>query len=171
MARHRRYRRYYRRRSNWSSRINELNISETLAANGDFFIQRDLVTNPAQTDNNISNKFTVKNVRAELEAQVTSSEATAINFVRAYIMFVPQGVPVNGSLPTNHPEWIMAYRWVGSPVANGSPYFPALRLGSRLSRNLDTGDRITFIIIGSNTDVVAAGINCNGLVRYNTKAI
>ena len=170
MARHRRSRRYYRKRGVWSSRIQELNISETAAAGTNFFIQRDLVENPVQSDSNISQKFTVKNMRAELEAQITTTNPAAVNFIRAYIMFVPQGVTVNASLPLNHPEWIMAYRWIGSATLNTTPYFPALRLGSRLARNLDTGDRITFLIIGENSDIQATGLNCNGLVRYNTKA-
>lgn len=169
MARIRR-RRYYRKKASWSSRIQELNISENAAAGGTFFIQRDLVTNPPQADNNISQKFTVKNIRAELETQITTTNPAAVNFMRAYVMFVPQGVTIEANLPLNHPEWIMAYRWIGSAVLNSTPYFPALKLSSRLARKLDTGDRITFLIIGDNNDTQATGLNCNGLVRYNTKA-
>lgn len=170
MARKYYRKRYYKKKVNWSSRLTEINISQLVTANQTFFIYRTLATNPAQDDNTISQRFTVKNVQCQMEIQQTTGQAAAINFCQQYLLYIPQGFSLSENTPFEHPEWIMAHRWLGSPEDNETPYFPALKFSTRLARNLDTGDRIVYLFIGNNTSSESATINVNGIVKFNTKA-
>lgn len=99
---------------------------------------------------------------------VTSNDTSAVEQLQAYIMYVPQGMAVTETFPYNHPEYILAYRWLGSPNSD-VPYRNPLFIKSRLSRRLQTGDSIIFLIIGI-ASANGSFVNVNGLVRYWTKA-
>lgn len=181
MARIRRFRRY-RKRASWSTRLTNIEGQQLATAGNDYIVYYNLAQNAAQDDNTVSQKYTVKNVHAQL--QLEANNAVLVENLQAYIMFVPQGyVPTGtpsayGSLPFDHPEWIMAYRFYGSaqhdnngPDATEIPTFPPLRLRSRLSRKLDTGDRIVLIILGRNmSQGTSVTLTYRGLVKMNTKA-
>lgn len=184
MAKSYRRRRYYRRRGkHWSTRLTNFSGSQSAAVNANYVIYQNLCQNPAQDNDTISQLYTVKNVDCTIELQSNSSN---IENFQVYIMYVPQGYIPTGvpsayeTLPYDHPEWIMAYRYYGSPnveyvnAGSGSnlntPGFPPLRLKSRLARKLDTGDRVIALIIGTNASTVSQTLDYNGLVKYNTKA-
>lgn len=173
MAR-RRYRRFYKRRSGkWSPNLQVLRGEGTAPATETF---ADFITiaqnNTSTSQNSIAQVFTVKNVEVSAELEATGS----IQNVEYYIMFVPEGYALSADLPEVHTEWIMAYKYIGTPVnstgtvggavlSNAQP--PKIR--TRLSRKLNTGDQIVFIIRGYNT-TSQQPVYYHGLVRWWTKA-
>lgn len=176
MARYRRYRKYSRRnRKTWSTRLNNFSGQQSAAPQSNYVIYTNLCQNPAQDVNTVSQLYTVKNINC----QVNLWGSSAINNLQAYVMYVPQGyIPTGvpsayGSLPYDHPEWIMAHRFIGRPQATNSGVTEQLRLFSRLARKLDTGDRIVMIILGTNTTASGGSsvtLAYDGLVKFNTKA-
>jgi len=184
MAR-RRYRRYYRRRGKkWSTRLNNFSGAQSAAASGTFVIYQNLCQNPAQSVDTISQLYTVKNIDCSIE--LSAGGTSVIENLQAYVMYIPQGYIPTGvpsayaNAPFEHPEWIMAHRYYGSPqveyqgtqnLSANTPGFPPLKLRTRMARKLDTGDRVIVIILGSNTSASAsAELTYSGLVKYNTKA-
>lgn len=166
----RRYRRFYKRKGKWSTRLTNINVTQQVNGGIQFFVFRTLATNPVQDDNTVSQRFTVKNVQCQIEIQQTGGEQAGINFCQQYILFIPQGYQLTADTPYEHPEWIMAHRYLGSPVENDTPYFPAQRFTTRLARKLDTGDRVVYLFSGTNTSQSQSTINVNGVVKLNTKA-
>lgn len=98
-------------------------------------------------------------------------------------MFVPQGMNVTASYNLEHPEYIMAYKFLGSPSVDytnlvgqgsivGQQYQP-YRINTRLSRKLNTGDSVILFIKGNNTNTTGttnAVFDFHGLVRWWTRA-
>lgn len=171
----RRYRRRFYKKGRWSANINNLYAQSIFAQSGTGFITIDLQTNPAQNNTTVSQQYTVKNVEMTYEVETTLNNSQSIlENLQAYIIYVPQGMVVTETLPFNHPEYIMAYRWLGSPNPDSATY-PVGRnplfIKSRLSRRLQTGDKIIFLLIGQNPQE-SGGIpmEVRGLVRYWTKA-
>jgi len=178
MAKYRRYRKYSRRgRSGmWSTRLQNISGSQLAGTGNDFIIYYNLCTNPAQSDTTVSQKYTVKNINLQLEVEYPGA---FVENLQAYVMFIPQGFIPTGvpsayaEIPFQHPEWIMAHRFIGSPTnaqVGNTPGFPPLRIRSRLARKLDTGDRVVVVILGSNAATESSTIYYRGLVKYNTKA-
>lgn len=175
MARKIFYRRFRRRLGKWSPNIRRISLSGTAQANSVFsdfvtIAQNNTVTSPTT----ISQIFTVKNV--EVSAQLSADVPDAIENLEYYIMYVPQGFGLDANLPFAHPEWIMAYKFIGTPIAEGTSV-PSTsnaqvpRIKTRLSRKLNTGDTIVFMITGRNaitTDSI--NVRYTGLIRWWTKA-
>lgn len=178
MAR-RRYRRRFRRRSGrWAPNI--IKISNQLqATSGEFASIETLAQNPTQTNTGVSQTFTVKNfeITFTLEA-ISQSGANALESITAYVMFVPQGMNVTSSYYAEHPEYILTYKYLGSPNldsagitgVNEGQQFQPYRIRSRLSRRLQTGDQIILFIQGSNQDSTTRAFNIDGIVRWWSKA-
>lgn len=179
MARYYRYRKYSRRfrSKRWSSRITNFTGEQSATGGNNFIIYTNLAQNPAQTETTVSQKYTVKNINCQLQIECDSTNFVNVENLQAFVMFIPQGYIPTGTpsayseVPFNHPEWIMTHRYIGSATndSQNAGYAP-LRLFSRLSRKLDTGDRIVVIILGKNTGTSSITIGYQGLVKYNTKA-
>lgn len=185
MARYRRYRKYTRRnRRKWSTRMSNFSGSQLVGSSSTFVAYANLASNPAQSEDTVSNLYTVKNIDCSVEIQANYSNI--LENLQAYVMFIPQGYIPTGTpsaysaAPFQHPEWIMAHRYYGSPTIEYqqqaqttalTPGFPPLRLKSRLSRKLDTGDRVVLILLGNNLSTTSSiEVDYRGLVKYNTKA-
>lgn len=177
----RRIKKYYRTKGRWSANIKTLTNSTINATPGTFFDFSDLCTNPVQTDNSVSQQYTVKNVEVSFEiefnpGQGSSTSGNIIEGLVTYIMFVPQGMTVTETYPNTHPEYIMAYKFYGSPNyeltnTNYTPGRNAVRIKTRLSRRLQTGDKIILLIVGSNSSSsTTLNLDYNGIVRWWTKA-
>lgn len=180
MARYRRTRRYRRRSGRWASNISEF-IEENITApsSSQFFGTTDLVLNPVQSNTTTSQIYTIKNIEASFELETSSpQDAYQIESLAYYIMFVPQGMNVGDDYNLQHPEYIMAYKFYGSPtpdVDNTSnpgnfSYKIPLRVKTRLSRKLQTGDKVVLYIKGLNQRSQSIILHINGLVRWWTKA-
>lgn len=179
MARYRRYRRYRRKSTKWASNITEF-IENTFTANpqSQFFGSSTLVVNPAQSNTGASQIFTVKNIEASFEMETAGpSSGALIESLAYYIMFVPQGMTITEDYNLLHPEYVMAYKFYGSPQADATGttnnaefnFRVPLRVKTRLSRKLNTGDRIILFIKGLNQST-STTLHVNGLVRWWTKA-
>jgi len=178
MARTKRIQKYYKK-SSWSTRISNIEGAQLVGANNKAIIYYNLCKNPAQDENTVSNKFTVKNIDLQLElSNASSSSGTSdLEDFQVYICYIPQGYVPTGTpsyyenVPFDHPEWIMVHRYVGLPLGDAATSYLPLHIKSRLARKLDTGDRVVLIILGKNTSTSQGyTIDYRGLVKYNTKA-
>lgn len=178
MARYtKRSRRYYKRKGIWSSRITNFEGQQLAGPSGNFVIYYNLAQNPAQNIDTVSQKYTVKNINLQAQLENESDvEPGSIENLQAFVMFIPQGFIPTGvpgayaDVPYQHPEWILAHRFYGSPTNDSNPGYPPLRLHSRLARKLDTGDRIVLIILGNNVSINSNTLTYRGIVKYVTKA-
>lgn len=164
-------RKYWKRRSGkWSSNIQNLNLTGTAQPNTRFGDSFTIAQNPAQANTTVSQQYTVKNV--EISGYIESTTYSNLKDLTYYIMYVPEGYAVGLDLPYNHPEWIMAYKYIGVGASSSSGSFDQPpRIKTRLSRRLNTGDSIIFLYIGNNTATSGASLlTFRGLVRWWTKA-
>lgn len=165
-----RRRRYYRKKGIWSSNIYKIQSSGSYASSGNFYNIWKLCENPAQSISSISQKYTVKNIELSYQFEVDTGAVESIESVCCYIMYVPQGMEVTSSFITNHPEYIMGYRFLGSPNDDGDNFRNPLFIKTRLSRTLNTGDEIILMVNGQNQASGSIGFNLNGVVRWWSKA-
>jgi len=166
--------RKYRRRTRWSSNIKEINAAAIATSQGAWSGSETLATNPAQDVLGVSQVYTVKNfdINFTIEASGTDSRAS-IEGVTAYIMYVPQGMTITETYPNYHPEYIMGCRFYGSPEneqTGAAGIRNPLSIRSRLARRLQTGDKIVFLLVGTNSGTTNVTIDFNGLLRWWTKA-
>lgn len=174
----RRYRRYKRSRGKWSPNIktigpNSFNITPETT---DSTIVT-LVTAPSYSENNVPFPYTVKNIEMSIEFENTRD--AVIENCMAFVMYVPEGYVVSTGLPQLHPEWILAYKYFGSPnhetsTATTSDFQTQqtiTRIRSRLARRLQTGDRIVLYVQGQNINAsITANLQYQGLIRWWSKA-
>lgn len=173
MARKRRTRRYFKK-TKYSSNIFDIGPSDFLLSTTEGWNATDitLITNPAQDINTTSSVKQIKNVEITMEAEANGSWE-GIESIQYYIMFVPEDMVITNQFPMKHPEYIMAYKFYGSPqpeygdtVVLKTP----VRIRSRLARNLNTGDKIVLYIRAANTTNSSKTIQYQGLVRFWTKS-
>ena len=177
MARYYRYRKYTRRfrRKTWSSRITNIDASQLVTGGNNLLYYKNLAVNPAQSDDTISQRYTVKNVFLQFPLEHTGTQYNSENSMencQSFILYLPQGRTVSESTPYDHPEWIMASKHIGLPLDNNSPGYPPLTMRTRLARKLDTGDKIVFLLIGRNSAGTGetVQVRLTGIARFNTKA-
>lgn len=178
MARYRRYRKYTRRnRGRWSANIQELGTTTISlpSSTGAWFQDYVLAFNPTQINTAVSQIYTVKNFEVTFEISTSSNTQlpSEVEDVTAYIMFVPQGMNVTATYNLEHPEYIMAYKFIGSPIddSNLSSKAQAPKIRTRLSRKLNTGDHVILFIKGNKTSSSSSGdLEFHGLARWWTKA-
>lgn len=172
MAR-RRYRRSYRRRGRWCSNIQELPQTSYSITQNPFGDSITLVTNPIQATTGVSQIYTVKNIEVSMVAEVNES-STGLNNIEDltyYIMYVPQGMNLTTDYNLEHPEYIMAYKYIGSPSSDGDQQYQPIRVKTRLSRKLNTGDQIILFFKGRvSVGTAQNAFTLGGLVRWWTKA-
>lgn len=173
MAKKRTTKRYYRPKSKWSANISEFSSTTgTLAANSVFHLESTLATNPSQTTLGVSQIYTVKNFEINFEFDQSGiGDITRIENLTAYIMFLPQGMTVTEDFNTEHPEYIMAYQYYGSPQPD-TPNYGVRKIKTRMARKLNTGDSVILYLKGQNTysQSISDPFTIHGLVRWWTKA-
>lgn len=176
MARTRRRYRRYRKSGRWSSNIQEVaNIVN--APPGVFSSAETIMTNPAQNVAGVSQAFTVKNLEITFTTDYQDSNAGVIQLesLAVYIMYVPQGMNVTSDYNLQHPEYIMAYKFIGSPSDEhddgvGQQYQP-IKVRTRLARKLQSGDGVILFIKGINSNNnTTYNFRLSGLIRWWTKA-
>lgn len=175
MAR-RRYRRYKRHSGRWAANIQE--IDGTVTASPGSFSQSDtLLLNPPQTPNIVTQVFTIKNIEITFVLDFKSTDGSNIQYIEgvtAYIMYVPQGMNLTSNYNVEHPEYIMAYKFLGSPLwdkTSQGQQFQPFKIRTRLARKLQSGDNIILFIKGINqAPQTTFPLRLSGLVRWWTKA-
>ena len=119
--RNRNYRRIYSRKGRWSPNIQELLTTSINTIPGTFFTTYTLATNPSQQNTTVSQTYTVKNFSIDFYID-TDNQNFNIEDVCAYIVYVPQGMTVGDNYNILHPEYILNYKYLGTP-SNNSMYF------------------------------------------------
>ena len=186
MAKYKRYRKYTRRnRTRWSSNIIDVGPSDFVLTNPEGWNSTEvtLITNPDYSSALTSNLYTIKNVEVSINFDTDyagTNDPKGIENLQFYIMYVPQSMYVGQDYAIKHPEYIMAMRYYGEPGQettqnlNGLAQFtyaPSLKIKTRLSRKLNTGDRIILFIRAANTTNNATiKTTFGGLCRWWTKA-
>ena len=166
----------YRKKSRYSPNITE--FSESInTSQGTFSFTNVLCTNPSQTTLGVSQQYTVKNFEISFTFETTSANSNkSIDDLCAYIMYKPQGMNITANYNLDHPEYIMNYKYYGSPTNdntgyNNSQQFQPLKIRTRMARKLQTGDSIILFIKGNNTSEVAlTAIGIHGIIRWWSKA-
>lgn len=181
MAKFRRYRKYSRRgRAKYAANLQEIGTTSIVfpqgAEDGPWSRSFTLAFNPTQINTAVSQVFTVKNFEVTFEVSTNALTGTVGQYVEdivAYIMFVPQGMTVTENYNLQHPEYVMAYKFLGSPVAdNPTSLAQPARVRTRLSRKLQSGDSVILFLKGNLVGSPTSQINLefHGLARWWTKA-
>lgn len=179
MARYRRRRFYKRKSGKWSANISELGTTTITVpqADGVWFRDFTLAFNPTQINTAVSQVYTVKNFEVTFDMSYRDDTPTSYYFIEditAYIMYVPQGMTITANYNLQHPEYIMAYKYIGQPTSDGaiSSRAQAARVKTRLCRKLQSGDSIILFIKGNHTksEQYATQLEFSGLARWWTKA-
>lgn len=172
-------RKYWKRKSGrWSPNIVKISALNS-ASSGEFYNAEDLAVNPVQVNTGVSQTFTIKNIEITFTIEGSVGENTSyVESLTAYVMYVPQGMSVTSSYYAQHPEYIMAYKYLGSPTIEYTPstglpssqQYQPYRIKTRMSRKLQTGDKIILYIQGSNDYTSNVQYKLDGLVRWWSKA-
>ena len=172
-----RYRRrnYYRTKKPWSSNFSEGELSANLQPGSLATGTAKLCENPAQTSSQVSQPFTVSRIQLNLQAFVAttfSDTIAAVERAQIGIFYVPQSYPLNENLFLTHPEWLMAYKYIGIPSnqKNGI-LIPSISITSKLKRTLQTGDAIWMLItLVNQNQTTAIPIRFTYSLRWWTRA-
>ena len=170
MARYRR-KRYYRKRARYSPNIvrigpNSFNIQPQTREFG----VTTLIENQGYDPSRSNTIITVKNPELSIEFENSGNGLTNIESCTAYILFIPEGYTAGINTPIQHPEWIMAYKFYGSPNYDGGFSKFVNKIKTRLSRKLNTGDRIVLLVEATNTSQqYESTMEYQGLVHQRTK--
>jgi len=186
MARYRRRRFYRRKTGKWAANIQE--VANTITpTQGTWSATETIMSNPTQQPTYVSQTFTVKNIEINFNLDYEGSSSDFINLyegITAYIMFVPQGMNVTSDYNVQHPEYIMAMKYIGSPTAEnvyipgtgqynspGQQYQPT-KIRTRLARKLQSGDSVVLFVKGIQTGSTESGqiLRLSGVIRWWTKA-
>lgn len=169
MVKSKRIRKY--KRARWSANIQEINNVTVQTSQGSWSGTTTLATNPSQDVMGVSQVYTVKNF--DINFTIESNNYNSLEAITAYIMFVPQGMNVSPNYNLEHPEYIMNYKYLGSPTPHTSDtdqQYQPIRVRTRMARRLNTGDSIILFLKGTGTQSATQNVLLSGLVRWWTKA-
>lgn len=178
MARTTRRKYYKRKTARWAPNIAKIRDSIT-ATSGEFGANSTLAFNPQQSTGSVSQTYTAKNFDITFTIEAGSLNSAAyIEGVTIYIMYVPQGMTVGNDYYQLHPEYILNYKYIGSPAGqqggagttSESQQYQPIRVRTRMARKLQTGDQIILYVNGTNTNDQNQTLYIDGLVRWWTKA-
>lgn len=174
--------RYYRRRyrtivrapkKKWASNIQNIAMT-TVGSTLLQFGTQDLVINTTETSTPTPVIIKTGNIKVQGDYYFRLNSSSSVQLA-LYVVFVPQGVPVTSAtlandLITNHPEWIMAWKYVGNDYGTTTAEVNSDRFSfsSRLKRNLNSGDTIKLIAIATGGDL--NDVKVRGMVQYWTCA-
>ena len=175
------FRRSYRRvypRKKWASNIGNSTLNMTVPANSSYAAGAAFALNPVQSPTTVSTPYTVKRVTLSIDAVTPQSEDfRLLQQVMAAIMYVPQGYAVTYNILNEHPEWIMAIKYMGepsmyeSPTSTGGNRNKPFQVSSRLARRLQTGDSIQLVLFATNISTdTAANISFRFMARWWTRS-
>ena len=156
--------RYYKKKGIWSANINQFRTTQTLQGNAINYGYNILCENPAQSITTVSQQYTVKNIDIMFNAEV-GANPNYIEDIVYYIMYVPQGMTIDNNYSKNHPEYIMAMRYIGSAQSDSNTRTPT-RVKTRLARRLQTGDKIILYFTCENQSGNDISADISGIVRW-----
>lgn len=138
------------------------------------YTTKDLIQ--AEADNGFVPGMTkkIKHLNIEVSRTFTNPNSELFKYLtkmKCYIMYLPQGVPFNGTYDqhsgvaetiAHHPEWIIAEKILNCNYHSDSSYVSNITVKCKLSRNLKSGDKIVCVLATSYT---TAGLT-TGLETY-----
>lgn len=180
MARYyrRRYTRVVRPKKKWATNMTQLSKIDTSVNSPKAYAHVLLVENQAQTGTPTPVMLKAGNFKVQADVSYTSAGPVNVE-VRAYVLFVPEGMTIAtylgaDSLISNHPEWIMGWKYASIDFAVGTVpnNTQTIQFSSRLKRNLNSGDRIMFVCLFKSTDETTniTGYTLGGGVQFWTCA-
>lgn len=159
MPRYYKYRRYYKRvypKKRWASNITTKNTLVTLgnsvtAADAHETICSNSVQGSTPTPTIL--KFGRLKVKGDIRTDLNANA----NYVSGimYVVYVPQGMPVDNLLIQQHPEYILGWTQISLDSGNSFSF------SSTLKRNLNSGDSISIVFLVNSVNSVAATRNFN----------
>ena len=170
MARRYRNRRYFRKRGRWSSNIGNVEQGVSYLSNRSSFTSLILCKNPIQSADTISQKYTIKNVEFQFIIEADSAYISNVENLCVYLVYVPQGYSVQSDFINYHPEYIMGYKFLGTPNDDNDNFRNPLIIKSRLARKLNTGDSINLVTTYTNDSSNTVNGFVRGVVRWWSKA-
>lgn len=152
---------------NYTPILKEINKEIFLTGQGTSSGIVDLVLNDVDGFSNL----TVKNFATSLICELPGSTAgtTSVDNVGYYIMFVPEGYTPAVNFPYIHPEWILNYSYVGTPLPGNMPVGFNIRKTTRRLRKLKPGDKIVLFVLGTNNGTGDSSMVISGLIKYFSK--
>lgn len=184
MARYRRYRRTIIRapKKKWATNIVDITSNgATYDSENTFHYATILAQNKSESTSPTPVIIKTGNFKAQFDLLINVSSSGMVA-ATAYIIFLPEGYfdpsitpdsPMWGRMIYNHPEWIMVWRQLdfGNANAAGSVDTSVVRMSSRMKRNLNSGDKIYFVILGTGQFAgTGNSTHVNGSVQYWTCA-
>lgn len=116
-----------------------------------------LVQNTAQSSNPTpvivkAGNFKIKGDMKLSFIQASGTQSPSMTSCVVYIMYIPEGMSASASLITTHPEWIMAWSPVDinmdvASTTSNTQNINKFSFSSRLKRNLNSGDKISCLVV------------------------
>jgi len=131
----------------------------------------DLITVPNDNDAEIPRSMLVGNsqLTTTIEAGLNSD---MINDLVVALMRVPKDTTVQSNFIDAHPEWVLAYKYIGSPIGtNDAQQFQPIRIRSSKKIRLYTGDSIKLVAQYTKavTTTSQVAFNVHGEIRLRTR--
>lgn len=145
----------------------------TVPTSASGYVSADLVVNSTETATPTPTIIKTKHFKMSVDTYVNTSANIALGPIVAYIMYVPQGYALTTNTPVDHPEWVLTWRSIDTGLAlAGTTYHTNVTMSSSLSRNLNSGDAIKFVMVAnnvhaSNTYSLNAVVHFSCVVRNN----
>lgn len=163
---------YVKPKKRWATNILSFNKSFE-GAEGLFAATQVLVEN--STQNSSPTPTIVKTGNFKIQGDCTvSGSSNAVIGISMYVIYVPEGITITSptsaqNLISAHPEWILAWKFIAANRLSSSSTenVDAFSFSSRLKRNLNSGDTIQLIGIGTGS---ISALNVRGMAQYWTCA-
>lgn len=130
----------------------------------------DIITVPDDDSTNIPRSMLVGNVQLTTTVEALSNVNSFNNMVIA-VMRVPRDTTINSDFIDLHPEWVLAYKYIGSPISiSDAQQFQPVRVSSRKKVRLYSGDSVKLIVQYSKSNTtVPIEYSVEGEIRLRTR--
>lgn len=119
------------------------------------------------------------NYKVQCDVAMGTSAAALVS-VYVYVVYIPEGVLVENTLQASynfynqlvlkHPEWVLAWKQVGSELISANTNIDRVTFSSRLKRNLNSGDGVYLVVTGHSSDGNITRCDISGKVQFWTCA-
>lgn len=159
--------RYSRSTPKWASHFIRDYLENTSEYSGNFDFTMNICANSLDNTTPAPSIIKVKNFKCCVDLIQPTAHPNLQALVMA-LCYVPEGYNPNGELMKQHPEWIIT--WKGIDLSSGSATgTQVMYLNSKMSRNLNSGDRIMLIIsgVGNKQATYKFAMYCQYVSRAN----
>lgn len=183
----RRYTRVVRPKKKWATNMREISLSfpTEQSPTADFGLYTTLCVNSSETTTQsvVSPTPTIVktgNYKVQCDL-ILSNSAASMTDASVFILYVPEGITLGSTvrevyaaltgLVLRHPEWVLAWRQLGADWIASNSSVQRVTFSSRLKRNLNSGDRVIFALVGKNqTGGAVSSCRLSGFAQFWTCA-